>query len=193
MRRICTSPYHRGSRWLLANYFHAKGWNSDKTAPIRVQSRCMACMRIEQRIKKGVKKNGVPYQAAQLDGSRRYYSRKLYKLDKNKRRRRRYKDYRDPRLPIEPFQLWLYTRVMENSISGVASNAGVSQKRVSTLLAGTYKKNDQTYQMKHIRFSTIERFMSSFSDPVTLIYDPELIENYRATYYDGRMKLYRSA
>lgn len=62
-RKICTGPDHKGSRWLLAVYFHVNGWTNDQTEPYRLQSRCICCQRIINRERLGIKKRGVPYRA----------------------------------------------------------------------------------------------------------------------------------
>jgi hypothetical protein len=76
---------------------------------------------------------------------------------------------------------------MENGITGVASAAGVSTRRVSGFLAGLYDKNGQRYPIKHVRYSTIERFTSAFSETPAHIYHPSEIENYRPTFNDARV------
>lgn len=54
-RRICTSPYHKGPRWLPISYFHVKEWTPNKTAPLGLLSWCATCQREYTRIKGGHK------------------------------------------------------------------------------------------------------------------------------------------
>ena len=55
-RKLCTSPHHRGARWLPAVYFHVYRWTDEsKTAPRRLQSWCQTCQRIGMRLKNGYK------------------------------------------------------------------------------------------------------------------------------------------
>jgi len=61
-RRLCTYPNHAGPRWLPLSYFHARERLEDGT-PTVWQSWCTTCMRIDQRIRLGVKKRGRPYEA----------------------------------------------------------------------------------------------------------------------------------
>lgn len=103
---------------------------------------------------------------------------------RNSQARRRYKDRNDPLLPIEPFQQWLRHRVMENSITGVASNVGVSRRRISLLIQGWYPKKLKSGEMikqpiKHVRLSTVDNYCMAFEDHVHSIYHPEMIKNYR--------------
>lgn len=180
-RKLCTSPLHEGQRWLLWTEFYARAWNEDKTVPITLGSHCRTCVRVKQRISKGIAKNNKPYQPAAIDGSRTYYGNPLPRQRRNERRRARYKDRVDPRLPVDPFRHWLNQMVMENSISGVARNANVHPRRISTFISGYYLRNGRRLEIKHVRYSVVDKFCTSFGVHIHRIYHPELIKRYRVT------------
>lgn len=49
-RRLCTSPLHRGPRYLSHVYFYVKVWGDiERTWPAQLQSHCMTCQRIALR------------------------------------------------------------------------------------------------------------------------------------------------
>lgn len=192
--RLCTSPLHQGRRWIPCLYFHVRRWRADKSEPERLQSHCQCCQRMRNRsISRGKR---FPYQQRRHDAYvERLQQAKInrlspwhYKYQVRRQRRRNYHDRVDPRLPVEPFRAWLYRCVMENSITGVAANVGVSARRIATFLNGSYSKNGKLYPIKHVRYSTVERWMNSFGDTPALIYHPEIIEKYRAIYHDARKK-----
>lgn len=64
-RKICASKHHKGSRWLLAIEFPEK-WVKHKTVEGRyinfvyLQSYCRTCLRIENRIRKGITGDKLP-------------------------------------------------------------------------------------------------------------------------------------
>lgn len=60
-RKLCTSPYHRGPRWILTLYFDVRKRNPDGSAKT-FQSRCRTCMLIEHRIRLGIQRRGRPYE-----------------------------------------------------------------------------------------------------------------------------------
>lgn len=55
-RKYCTSPHHQGPRWVLALNFHVKVWDEEKVVPKYLQSRCIACQRIGDRLRVRTKK-----------------------------------------------------------------------------------------------------------------------------------------
>lgn len=58
-RRLCTSPHHRGPRWLPIVYFHVAEWaDESKTIPRRIQAHCKTCQNENQRLSKGHKPRG---------------------------------------------------------------------------------------------------------------------------------------
>lgn len=74
---------------------------------------------------------------------------------------------------------------MANSISGVARNVVVSQRRIDTFLRGEYIKilpdgTSKKYKIKHVRYSVVDKFLVSFGMHVYELYHPRLIEQYRA-------------
>lgn len=90
-RRFCTSPFHRGPRWLLHTEFHVKKWGDEtKTWPAQLQSQCKCCQRQNARVavawKRGKKE---PYQK-RADHKQDHKAR-------NARRRAKYrKQMKDP-------------------------------------------------------------------------------------------------
>lgn len=60
-RKICTSPHHKGPRWLPLVYFNASEWFEGKEFLKRAQPYCQACQRIDVRIRQGVKRTGKPF------------------------------------------------------------------------------------------------------------------------------------
>lgn len=55
-RRFCTSQLHKGPRWLCHTEFYVKVWGDEsKTWPAQLQSRCIACQRIDSRIRSAEK------------------------------------------------------------------------------------------------------------------------------------------
>ena len=123
MKRLCRSPHHAGPRWIHGIYFHASGWNEDGSAPVRLQSRCQACMRIEQRIRKGRKKRGIKFNP----------QRKMTKSQDARRKRQRYnrrqnaKRKGDPVLPLKPFAAFLRNRIARDGMAEVSRQAGVDE------------------------------------------------------------------
>lgn len=169
--------------------FYARAWNEDKTEPLALGSHCRACVRLAQRVRKGIAQNGVPFKSASLDGSRHYYQPRRSLRDKNRRRRVRYRDRMDPRLPVEPFRIWLQQKVIENSVAGVASNAGISSRRISGFLSGYYEKklsggSVARYRVKHVRLSVVDHICVSMGDHVNTIYSSEMIAKFRVASVD---------
>jgi hypothetical protein len=102
----------------LASYFYANGWDEEKIVPRRLQTRCITCQRIESRIRLGIKKRGVSFEAHRP--SLRVFNNAEYKRqcredyvqnkDKiNLRRRRVYANqiYAEKNLDVKPFRKWL--------------------------------------------------------------------------------------
>lgn len=56
-RRICTSPLHKGQRWLPISYFHPHEWHDPetKTRLKRPQAWCKTCLRLKTRLRGGFK------------------------------------------------------------------------------------------------------------------------------------------
>ena len=53
-RRLCTSPHHRGPRWLPITYFAVALWqDNQKTIPKRLMSHCKTCQNLSIRERKG--------------------------------------------------------------------------------------------------------------------------------------------
>ena len=173
--KLCTYKDHAGSRWVPVHSFSVQKWNEDKSSPKHLRAYCQACFRMYYRARRPKK---PPKYKNQYDK----------KIAKRARERRNYRDRKDPRLPIEPFQQWLLNKVMESSFVGVASAVGVDAKRVKTLLDGLDANvNGKAYVIKHVRYSTVEKFTRAFGDHPNDVYHATVILNYKAYMHDGRI------
>lgn len=97
----------------------------------------------------------------------------LYPMRGNK------KNVDDPLLPIKPFQSWLKKITKTYSQAEIARRAGISERRVWTLLHGkqrSHKVKGRIYKLKFIQLSTVEKFMIPFDSHPYLIYDIDEIE-----------------
>jgi hypothetical protein len=106
-RKVCSSPHHRGARWLPAVYFHVYAWTDEsKSIPRRLQSWCQTCQRLHTRLRDGHKprtnklrvKTGDNGYEPQTEGEReryREYQRQRYAgwTDEKKEDRREYQRF----------------------------------------------------------------------------------------------------
>lgn len=82
-RRLCTSPHHRGPRWISHIEFHVKLWGDpEKTWIAQYQSVCRTCTRIHNRAavakRKGRDKPFNPWRPRQTPEQRREAARARY-------------------------------------------------------------------------------------------------------------------
>lgn len=172
MKRLCTSPHHAGPRWIHGIYFHASGWNEDGSAPVRLQSRCQTCMRIEQRIRKGRKKRGLKFNP----------QRKLSKSVSDRRRRLRHnrrqnaKRKGDPLLPLKPFAVFLRERIARDGGRAVARQAGVDEATLRRMSNQVYAPSNQhgngrVERWLDIPLSTLDDMAMRLDVDLNLIYD----------------------
>lgn len=60
-RRICSDKNHLGPRWIHITEFYVHKKDADGN-PLSFQSSCKACVRVRQRIYKGIQRRGRPYE-----------------------------------------------------------------------------------------------------------------------------------
>jgi hypothetical protein len=102
--------------------------------------------------------------------------------------RRANRDKKNPRLPVQPFRTWLQNKVQEIGVAAVAASASTNDRTIRTFLSGYYWKDGKKYEVKHVRQSTVEKFMDAFAETPALIYEVELLRKYRAAYHDDRYR-----
>lgn len=174
MRRLCTSKHHMGPRWMTGVFFHANGWDECKEQPIRLQSHCQACQRIEVRIRNGRDRRGIKFNP----------QRKLTKDQSAARRRRRHharqraKRHGDPLIPIAPFSRYLKGRIAIEGMSSLARTAGLDSSYLVRMANEIYmdSKSGRCERRLEIRLSELDELAIRLSADLNLIYDFDQIK-----------------
>jgi hypothetical protein len=150
-------------------FFHASGWDENKQHPIRLQSHCQACQRIETRIRNGRDRRGIKFNS----------QRTLTKQQSLARRRRRHaarqraKRNGNPFIPLSPFSEYLRGRIDLEGAAELARVTGLDASYLVRLSNQVYmdSKSGRCERRLEILLSDLDELAVRLGVDLNVIYD----------------------
>jgi DNA-binding protein HU-beta len=86
----------------------------------------------------------------------------------------------NPLLPIQPFADWVWQKVMECGVTGVASAVGVDVELVRRMAQGMYADKDGYWRhQRYVRMTVVDEWLMAFGQHIDELYPTEVVDQHK--------------